>query len=327
MLLVLTDNCLLRFRKNQQVMKKQLIITGLLFAAIMLVGSTVWAQWNTAGNTTWTNSNLEIRGDRAFMQDGRQVIRIHNGGHPTEFLNTYVGPYSGSNTEAQTTVGFSAGGLSTGEGQTAFGFYAGRENTGGGQLAFGREAGYGNSGEMNLAFGYQSSRFNTGHRILALGFQTGRDNSGDNCVFIGYGAGFENTDHNQFIIMHSIVNEQPLIKGDFATGELRIRGPLYADGKITTKEVEVTLDGWPDFVFDTDYELMSLHEVESFISLNKHLPGVPSEAEVKTNGVNLGEMSAVLLQKIEELTLHMISLNKQNEELRKKINELEHSIH
>jgi hypothetical protein len=92
---------------------------------------------------------------------------------------------------------------------------------------------------------------------------------------------------------------------------------LAVNGKVSAKEVEVTLSGWSDFVFASDYTLRPLSEVESFINTNKHLPDVPSEAEVLENGVNVGEMSATLLQKIEELTLYIIDLNKRIEELEK----------
>jgi hypothetical protein len=61
--------------------------------------------------------------------------------------------------------------------------------------------------------------------------------------------------------------------------------------------------------------LPSLTEVEAFINKNKHLPDVPSESEVLENGINLGEMDALLLQKIEELTLYVIELEKKLEEL------------
>lgn len=100
---------------------------------------------------------------------------------------------------------------------------------------------------------------------------------------------------------------------------------LAVEGKITAQEVEVTLEAaaWPDFVFRSDYDLMSLCELENYIAMNGHLPLVPSEADVMESGVNLGEMSALLLQKVEELTLYVIDLNKQNQELKNRIAELE----
>jgi hypothetical protein len=87
--------------------------------------------------------------------------------------------------------------------------------------------------------------------------------------------------------------------------------------------VEVTLDGWSDFVFADDYSLMPLEEVEKHIQQNRHLPDIPSEEEVLENGLNLGDMQARLLQKVEELTLYMIQLKKENEVLKKRISMLE----
>ncbi|HNW74099.1 MAG TPA: hypothetical protein PKN44_10775 [Bacteroidales bacterium] len=98
---------------------------------------------------------------------------------------------------------------------------------------------------------------------------------------------------------------------------------LAVNGKINCKEIEVTLTGWADHVFNQDYKLRSLYDVENFISQNKHLPDVPSENEVLTNGSNLGQMDAVLLQKIEELTLYMIDLKKENDQLKARLEKLE----
>jgi len=91
---------------------------------------------------------------------------------------------------------------------------------------------------------------------------------------------------------------------------------LQVAGKVKVQEVEVALTPWPDFVFNNDYKLRPLAEVEAFIMEHKHLPDVPSQAEVENNGLNLGEMNAVLMQKVEELTLYIISLQKQIDELK-----------
>ena len=98
---------------------------------------------------------------------------------------------------------------------------------------------------------------------------------------------------------------------------------LAVGGKVSCKEVEVTLTGMPDFVFNSDYKLRPLFEVETFVKQNKHLPDVPSENEVIKNGLNLGEMNAVLLQKVEELTLYMINLQKENDALKARVSRLE----
>ena len=94
---------------------------------------------------------------------------------------------------------------------------------------------------------------------------------------------------------------------------------MAVNGKINCKEVEVTLTGWSDFVFAEDYQLRTLEEVEEYINENNHLPDVPSEKEVLENGVNVGEMNSTLLRKIEELTLYMIELKKENEQMKAQI--------
>ncbi|QSW87985.1 hypothetical protein J0383_17125 [Flavobacterium endoglycinae] len=93
---------------------------------------------------------------------------------------------------------------------------------------------------------------------------------------------------------------------------------LAVNGIIHSKEVKVDLNNWPDFVFKKNYDLPPLEEVEKHINDNGHLENIPSEEEVLKNGINLGEMNARLLQKIEELTLYVIDLNK-------KVNELQDS--
>ena len=106
------------------------------------------------------------------------------------------------------------------------------------------------------------------------------------------------------------------------TGENFGKYKLAVEGAIGAREVEVKQGNWADFVFEDDYELKDLNEVESFINENKHLPDVPSEKEVTENGINLGQMDAILLQKIEELTLYMIEVKKENESLKAEIEEL-----
>lgn len=81
---------------------------------------------------------------------------------------------------------------------------------------------------------------------------------------------------------------------------------LAVEGKIGAHEVVVTTDGWADFVFEDDYNLMSLKDLDNYIQENKHLPEIPTTEEVEANGISVGEMNAKLLQKIEELTLYMI---------------------
>jgi hypothetical protein len=105
--------------------------------------------------------------------------------------------------------------------------------------------------------------------------------------------------------------------GNVGVGTLDPKGyKLAIAGKAVAEEIVVKVQGsWPDYVFDTDYQLPSLTDVEQFIKANKHLPEVPSAAAVKEHGLSVGEMNAVLLKKIEELTLYVIQLKKENEEI------------
>lgn len=90
------------------------------------------------------------------------------------------------------------------------------------------------------------------------------------------------------------------------------------NGLIRSREILIDAEVWADHVFEPSYLLRPLSEVETFIQQNGHLPDVPSEAEVKVDGINVAEMNALLLQKIEELTLYTI-------ELEKRMNEMEQS--
>jgi hypothetical protein len=97
---------------------------------------------------------------------------------------------------------------------------------------------------------------------------------------------------------------------------------LSHTGTLKAKHVQVTLANWPDFVFEKDYLLPSLPELEQYITENQRLPNVPSAAEIEADGVNLGEMNAILLQKIEEFTLYILQQEKKISNLQEQINEL-----
>jgi hypothetical protein len=99
---------------------------------------------------------------------------------------------------------------------------------------------------------------------------------------------------------------------------------LAVEGKIGARGIKVTVDpNFPDYVFDSAYQLRPLAHLEQYINQNKHLPGIPSAEEVKKEGgIELGDMNVKLLEKIEELTLYMIELKKENEQMKKEIKEL-----
>ncbi|NSL85703.1 hypothetical protein ECE50_002600 [Chitinophaga sp. Mgbs1] len=106
------------------------------------------------------------------------------------------------------------------------------------------------------------------------------------------------------------------LNGEMGIGVMPVTGvKLAVDGTVGARKVKVSQGSWSDFVFHDDYKLPSLQEVEKFIKINKHLPDIPSEKEVTENGLDVGEINKKLLQKIEELTLHLIRMEKRIQEL------------
>ena len=112
------------------------------------------------------------------------------------------------------------------------------------------------------------------------------------------------------------------VNGTFKAQSANITGKLTAnkirvENMLSAKEIKVELaNPWPDYVFGKDYNLMPLQELEQFVNKNQHLPNVPTATSVEANGVNVGEMNAILLQKMEEMTLYIIALQKQIDELK-----------
>jgi len=105
-------------------------------------------------------------------------------------------------------------------------------------------------------------------------------------------------------------------QGNVGIGTTTPNTKLAVNGNIRAHEVKVETANWPDYVFAKDYKLPSLKETETHIKQKGHLPGIPSAEEVKANGIELGEMNAKLLKKIEELTLYLIELKKENQKER-----------
>ena len=261
----------------------------------------------------------------------------------TPSTNTYVGKKAGfRNVTGSRNVftGDSSGYHNfNGFDNTYNGYKSGYLNNSGTQNTFsGSEAGFNSQGSSNTFYGAASGYNNvTGSGNVFLGHQAGFDELGSNKLYI------DNSNTPNPLIYGEFDNELIAINGHLGvttldvTGNVNIAGDsvsigagsgseLAVNGKIRTREVQVTPDGWADFVFEADHELRSLEEVAHYIETNKHLPGVPSEKEVMENGINLGEMNATLLQKIEELTLYMIDLKttmkKENEALQAEIKAL-----
>jgi hypothetical protein len=104
---------------------------------------------------------------------------------------------------------------------------------------------------------------------------------------------------------------------------------LAVNGKIGAREIKVSIQNpWPDYVFKKEYNLLSLATVESYIAKNHHLPNIPSAKELKSEecGLNLGEMQGLQMEKIEEIYLYLIEMDKQVKELKKENEELKKQL-
>ncbi|SFM67124.1 hypothetical protein SAMN05428949_0382 [Chitinophaga sp. YR627] len=113
--------------------------------------------------------------------------------------------------------------------------------------------------------------------------------------------------------------------GNMVVGNTTAQVTMKVNGEISTRKVKVTTTGWPDFVFTDDYKLPSLQEISRYIKENHRLPGVPAAAEVEKSGLDVGEMQKTMMEKIEQLTLHLIRLDEENRQLKEELEKLKAS--
>jgi hypothetical protein len=116
-----------------------------------------------------------------------------------------------------------------------------------------------------------------------------------------YCASVKSSDDKAFAVINTTITSI-----NYPNGEDVFR--VLGDGRVEAKKLKISQSIWSDFVFDSTYNLMPIGELAQFISDNKHLPDVPTQAEVYSNGIDQGETNAMLLKKIEELTLYIILL-------------------
>jgi hypothetical protein len=152
----------------------------------------------------------------------------------------------------------------------------------------------------------------------------GNENSGDLIARHRLGVGSTNLEQDPLTIFQ--VHGKTWLYGNVHIGsaEYESTTKLAVHGKVFAREVIVTDSPliWPDYVFDENYKLTPLDQLSEYLKHHKHLPEIPATAEVAENGISVGEITPLLLKKIEELTLHVIQQQKEIENLKLSINEL-----
>lgn len=329
--------------KTQIILGMSLMFGSLFFANAQDVASTttLTSGGNTAGNA---GSNNAFYGYRAGDFNTASGIN-----------NTFIGHESGvnnSNGTRNTFLGQTSGYSNTSGSRNLFlGTGSGYANTTGSyNVALGPYAGDGmQTGNYNVYVGTYSgsasgTSLSTGSDNTFIGYYSGRDSNGSGNIFIGKNAG-NNISGSNLLHISNTSDTTPLIWGNFSSNRLVFNGKvgitnetlvnqanlfpsmaggvdvssyqLFVKGGILTEEVRVQLKtAWADYVFNDEYKLSSLDEVEQYIQKNGHLPNVPSAKEVKENGLELGEIAKIQQEKIEELTLYVIQQKKEIDALK-----------
>lgn len=246
--------------------------------------------------------------------------------------------FSGTNNSGTnaTALGFET--TATGQYSTALGF---RSTASGGQSF---AAGHWSTASGTYSFGLGARAVAAGNHSMAFGLDVRANSLLSMIIGNGTGNGSANAMHNNIpnSLMIGFNSTIPTVfvgssSGAGTTGRVGIGTTntpttigsanisaysLYVKGGILTEELRVRT-GWADYVFLDDYKLTPLSEVAEFIEKNGHLPNVPSAAQVEEEGIEMGEITKVQQEKIEELTLYVIELQKQLDQLKTQVSGME----
>jgi hypothetical protein len=282
----------------------------------------------TAGNSGSYNSSFGyyagdvVTGSRNTFT-GYFAGKLTSSGNHNVFNGAYSG-YLNSTGENNLYVGY----------RVCFGANGASENT-----SVGHKSGtYISSGSNNTFLGSNAGySTSTGARNVYVGFFTGFNATGSDNIFLGHAAGYFETGSDKLYIENSS-SRTPLIYGGFDSTYVKINGKLgigtkefnnaqmVVDGKIRASKVLITTDDFPDYVFEHDYQLMPVGELEAYIKTNKHLPGIKPATEVLSEGLSLNEVNVQLLEKVEELTLYIINMDKKRAEIKEQNSDIQKTI-
>lgn len=294
-------------------MKTRLLLLGMLFCGILNAQDVESSSSRTIGGN---NAGFSSPPSQCVIY-GANAGYNANSALSSARKNSFIGHQSG--------YSVTSGGSNTFLGAWT-GYYT---TTGQGNIFLGSNAGYNNT---------------TGTGNIIIGSSTNGNTTGSNNIFIG--TTFNSTTSSDLLaIGETSVSGTPLVWGDFVNDQVRLNGKvgigmtigtafptassgvsvtgykLFVKGGILADEVRVSTT-WADYVFEDDYKLPTLAEVEQHIKEKGHLINVPSAKQVEAEGIEVGKMAKIQQEKIEELTLYIIEQNKINEKQATEIAEL-----
>lgn len=274
----------------------------LVFALAMVSAMSATAQTTTLGNSYSSSSYLGSSStssykDLLFRTDGVERMRLTTGGVLGVNI-TNPNTYSGMHMHGKLIL------------------LTGSTPYGGSQIVFGKDA------TENGTWGIEYNWFTAGREGLNFWKPFGSPGANGNYYLFLHNSGRVGINTNNPTAQFT-VNGNCLIGTE--TTSLPAGYRLYVETGILTEKVKVAVKNttnWADYVFEPTYERMSLTDLEAYVTTNKHLPNIPSAEEVVADGIDLGEMSSKLLEKIEELTLYIIEQDKRINSLQEEVREL-----
>ncbi|MFA8451056.1 MAG: hypothetical protein ACEPOW_10210 [Bacteroidales bacterium] len=125
------------------------------------------------------------------------------------------------------------------------------------------------------------------------------------------------------------VNEAALFSTDATfrgkvdvTNNINVTGNATIKGTVVADRISLSIGSFPDYVFESNYKLRSIYDLEKFIQNNKHLPGIPAAKVIEKEGMNVGEMNRILVEKVEELTLYTVNQQRLIDQLKIEVDQL-----